>query len=345
LLRGAWSRFATVDQQEAEIVYERQQEAERDARQTLIVSVQNAYWELVAAKEQLGVSQNSVLLGEQQLHQNQRRLEFGVGTEVDVLQARSDVAVREEVLLRTETDLHQAMDDLKRIVFAARDSEVWETPIEAVTSLPEHASTEGVVGWRVAFESALEYRSDLRQSRFNVDSARVRHTRTLSNRLAALDLSLTASSASVGFNYAEVRDETFDYDFPTYTALLTYSLPIGNRTADYAERAARADVRSSLLGYDNLETTIALEVRRAVRDVFYRAEAVHAAEESLVLEQRQLDAEEARYKEGLTTTFQVLQFQQDLILQMSVERRARVEFMKALVALDAAQGLVGEQQP
>lgn len=345
LLRGAWSRYATVNQQEAEILYEQQQEAERNARQDLIVSVRNSYWDLVAAKEQLGVARNALVLGEQQLDQNERRLEAGVGTEVDVLQARSDVAVRTEGLLQTETAFYQAMDDLKRIVFASRDENIWETPIEPVTKLPETVSTEGVVSWTEAYETALEFRSDLRQSRYDIDTARVRHTRTLSNRLAEFDLSLTASSGSVGFNYAEVRDEAFDYDFPTYTALLTYSIPIGNRTADYAERAARAEVRSALLEYDNLETAITSEVRKAVRDVFYRAEAVRAAEESLRLEQRQLSAEEARYKEGLTTTFQVLEFQQDLILQMSVERRARVEFMKAMVALEAAQGLVGERQP
>ncbi|MEE8467450.1 MAG: TolC family protein, partial [Planctomycetota bacterium] len=136
--------------------------------------------------------------------------------------------------------------------------------------------------------------------------------------------------------------DTLGFEFPTYTALLTYNMPIGNRTANNAERTARAQVRLSQVDLDNISLSVEAEVRGAVRSVFFAAEQVNATATSLELAQRQLEAEQARAKEGLSTTFEVLQFQQDLIEAMSNEANARAGFVMSLSALDNAQGIIGE---
>ena len=100
-----------------------------------------------------------------------------------------------------------------------------------------------------------------------------------------------------------------------------------------------------LLGYQHHELDAVAAVRRAVRDVQYEKEAVSAAEESLKLSRRQLEAEQARYAEGLSTTFQVLEFQQELIVAMMSEVNARVRLELALVALKESMGIIGEEQP
>ena len=72
---------------------------------------------------------------------------------------------------------------------------------------------------------------------------------------------------------------------------------------------------------------------------------MRAAAVSLDLAQRQLSAEQARYREGLSTNFQVLEFQQQLAAAMSSEKRARVNFAKARAALESAEGVLGENRP
>jgi outer membrane protein TolC len=84
------------------------------------------------------------------------------------------------------------------------------------------------------------------------------------------------------------------------------------------------------------------DVRFAVRQVNFQAAAVRAATKSLELARRQLKAGQDRRTIGSSTNFEVLQLQQDLAQAMSNERATRVDFGKALVALDAAQGLLGE---
>ena len=105
-------------------------------------------------------------------------------------------------------------------------------------------------------------------------------------------------------------------------------------------RATR--VRSAQLDIDKTELDVAAEVRASLRAVEYAAEQVTATSESLRLARKQLEAEEALKRNDLSTTFQVLEFQQALIEAMSNERTARAGFAKALVALDSALGELGE---
>ena len=91
---------------------------------------------------------------------------------------------------------------------------------------------------------------------------------------------------------SEALRTSLRYDFPTYAAAPVLSTPLSNRTAKYAERAARAQVRRQKLTYDSLEIEVAAEVRAAVRQVTYQAERVKAAAESLRLADRQLVIED-----------------------------------------------------
>jgi outer membrane protein len=339
LRRGAWSGYATSTQREAEVNFRRQIEVRRAARQSLLFDVHHGYWNLVSAIAQRGVAQSSLDLGLEQLEQNRRRLEAGVGTAVDVLQAQATVASRTEAELQRDNDVQQAMDSLKALLFGGPEEELWNTRLDPTSTLPEgELSIEWLEDWATALGVALNERSDLRQQRLQVDAARLRHGRSVSERLAAVDLDLSISSRNVDTSDASALVDAASFEFSNFSATLNYNMPIGNRTANNAERAARADVRASLLTYDQLEIAALAEVRAAVRAVRFQVEAVRAAVQSLELARRQLEAEQARYEADLSTTFQVLEFQQSLVEALSSERLARAEFVKARVSLENARG-------
>ena len=94
--------------------------------------------------------------------------------------------------------------------------------------------------------------------------------------------------------------------------------------------------------YDRSELDVLAEVRTAVNEVDKQRESVAAAIKSRTLAQRQLDAEETRQEVGLSTTFQVLQFQEDLARAASVEVAARAAYAKAVAQLDFAEGRITE---
>jgi HAE1 family hydrophobic/amphiphilic exporter-1 len=348
LLRGAWNRYATVDQRARAIALERQAEVERETRARTLLDVYNAYWDLVSAQEELAVREIAVDLGRQQLAQDQRRLEVGAGTEVDVLQAETNVAQQEEQRLRADYALRQARDTLRRMLAPRPDEdyerylEAWDWPIETLTALPQ--AEAGVPHeWRSSLQSALGQRPELAQRRLDIDAAEIELQRARSQRLPQLDLELSTSSAGFDLDPDEAIDKAIGWDFPSSSAALTFSMPLWNRTARNAERAARSELRRALLQYDRFELDLLAEVRTAVNEVDKQRESVVAAEKSRALAQRQLEAEETRQQVGLSTTFQVLQFQEDLAQALSAEVLAKASYAKAVANLAFVEGRLEDQ--
>lgn len=356
LLRGAGRRFATADQREAEIAYLRQLEVERQVRQETAQAVQNAYWDLVAAEGEVEVREQAVELGIEQLEQNRRRLEVGVGTEVDVLQAQTNKATQDEQLLLARVNSKAARDDLRALLFR-RDPGLdgveayeafWDVPIVPTTALPD-VDHDIELSWLNSLVRAFERVPELAQLALDVESAEVRLQRAASQRLPGLDFSVSLTSQGLDATGSDgmgmpvpVDFSVLDADALTTVLSLNFSAPIGNRTAGYAERVARARIRTAQLAHEDQQRLVVSAVREAVRNVEYQAQAVAAAETSRRLAERQLEAEQARYEEGLSTTFQVLEFQQDLAQARSTEKLVRAAYAKALVSLDKAEGVIGE---
>lgn len=342
LLRGAWREYATVNQRELDLVWKRQSERERQTRHGLIRDVSNAYWDLVLARAQLEVARSSLELAKAQLDQDRKRLDAGIGIQLDVFQAETEVSTNEELVLAADVRVRRAADVLKQLLFPGTDAALWDTMLVPSTPLAEEVSTLGIPPWTAALEVALEKRAELRQQRLSIEESVVRHVARESERRPQLDLDLSAAGVGFDGDSADAFESSATFDFPTYRAALIFSIPIGNHTARYAVKAAWANVRAARLAYDQSETQIAAEVRDAVRQATYQAEAVRAAKKSLDLAQRQLAAEQARRQEGISTNFEVLRLQRDLTSALSNERTSRANFAKALVALKSAQGLLGE---
>ncbi len=350
LLRGAWSRAATAEQRQAELRLAQQEELRRQAREELLLQVENAYWDLVAAREEREVRELSVALFQRRVDEERERLRVGVGTEVDVLQAETNLAQQEERLLFAISEVEAREDGLKRLLYrreSATEGEgwsgflaAWDVPVAPLTPLPDPGGEPEAPGWRSPLERAFEHRSELTRQRFAVEEARVRLDQASSGRLPGLEFQLDARSASFDTSASGAFENTVGFDSPTYGIGLSFNMPLFNRSAAYAERSARAELRSAMLLYEELETTVLAEVRQGVRELSYQRRAVEAARKSRELAERQLDAEEVRYREGLSTTFQLLQFQQDLAEALSAERAALARFAKARAALTRAQGLL-----
>lgn len=343
ILRGAWREYNTAVQREAELAWRQQMENERAARQKLLLDVGLAYWDLVAARDELEVKISSVELAKAQVEQEQRRLDAGVGTKLDVVQAQTQVATRDQERLQADVRVRGAADVLRALLFPGKDRDRWETAILPKTPLPEDASAESAPPWTSALDLALDNRAELREQRMTIDIMALRHDLRRSEKRPRLDLELGATGEGFSGSSSTALDDAFSYNYPTLSARVNYTIPIGNTSARWAVEAAWVNLRRARLEYDQLESQIAAEVRLAVRQIAYQAESVKAARKSIELAREQLKAEEARRQVEITTNFQVLKFQQDLVAALSSERAARANYAKALVVLKHAQGVLGER--
>ena len=343
LLRGAWREYNTAAQRESELVWRQQVESERAARQKLLLDVSIAYWDLVAARDQLEVKVSSVDLAKAQVEQEQRRLDAGVGTRLDVLQAETQVATREQERLEADVRVRGAADVLRALIFPGKDPDRWETAILTKTALPDEASAADAPSWTHALDLALDQRAELHQQRLVIDIMALRHDLTRSDKRPQLNLELGATGEGFSGDSGTAFDDAFSFNYPTLSARVNVSIPIGNTAARWAMESAWINLRRARLEYAQIESRIAAEVRLAVRQMLYQAESVKAARKSIELAREQLKAEEARRQVEITTNFQVLQFQQDLVAAISSEKAARANFVKAQVVLQHAEGLLGER--
>ena len=342
LWRGLGHAYATATQREAELAYKRERELLRIKRQDLLGLVDDAYWDLVAAKQQLGVAQQSLELAQEQLDQNRRRLDAGVGTQVEVLQAETTVAQRVQERLSRADQIHAAADSLKGLIRPGVDAATWDQELLPTTALPS-VDVQYQPTWQASVVVALGERADLRAQRLEIERAEVGLSRAREEVQPALDLLLQTASAGYDGDSSSAFDKASSWDFPRNTAALNFRLPLRNRSALRAEMAGRASLRSARLAYEELSSQIVAQTRAAVRAVVYQAEAVRAAQKSTDLAERQLAAEQARYREGLSTNFQVLEFQQQLSEARQSATRALTDYAKARTALWKAQGLLGER--
>lgn len=143
-------------------------------------------------------------------------------------------------------------------------------------------------------------------------------------------------------NRGDSFSELKDFDNTNWTISLDFVLPLGNRRARADHVRARLAVEQARLQLEAARQQIRVEVRRAARGVQTAARQVQAARANLELQREKLEAEQKRYENGLSTAYQVLQFQNDLRVAESQEIAAIIAYNKALTALERAQATLLE---
>ena len=214
---GLGREHASAEQRIADVSYLQQLHRQRQVRQDVERRVRDAYWDLVLTIEELDVAEKGLELVTEQLARERRRVEVGVGTEVEVLEAQAQVARREEALLRAEVNVRGAEDALKQVLFPGTDAEVWETRLTPETALPESASSTGLAGWTDTLTVAIENRPNIQQQRLSIEIAELRYDFAKNDARVGLDLNLAMSgngyimiasiiAATLGVALESVRD-------------------------------------------------------------------------------------------------------------------------------------------
>lgn len=117
-----------------------------------------------------------------------------------------------------------------------------------------------------------------------------------------------------------------------------FSIPIGNRLAKVGLARTRIQLDQAKLDTESVKQSIRVEVRQAARGLESSAQRVASAKANVVLQRKRLEAEQKRFENGLSTSFQVLQAQNDLRDAENSQTNANVAYAKAQSRLAAAQG-------
>ena len=119
-------------------------------------------------------------------------------------------------------------------------------------------------------------------------------------------------------------------DFYNYGGGVVLSYPLGNRAAQSQFSRRQLEQRNAEASLQSVRQQVIVGVREAVRRVQTDFKRIETTRSARILAEKQLQAEQERFRVGLSTTIFVLQFQRDLAVARANELRAIVDYNKSL---------------
>jgi len=306
-------------------------------------AVEGSYWDVVAAVAAMRTAELALNRAEDLLELNRKKVEVGTLAPIEITQAEAGVASQQEGVIVSEMTLRNAEDELRRLLAIPASDPAWDQVIDA-TDRPvfeeQSISVEDTLA--VAIESRPEVinaRRQLSKSELSERVARKQQRHQLDLR-AEVAPSADDNLRSFAFPTApqQNNDTSTEGDGVRWFLGLNYVLPVGNRQATASRRIAALSRQKSEINLTNIEQTVRVEVRTAVRGVESGIKRVQAAQKNVELQNEKLEAEQKKFENGMSTSFEVLTFQNDLADAELSMIRAGLAYAKALTAVERAKG-------
>ena len=299
----------------------------RDRVLTVLATVEQTYWEVVFANENLKVADAALKAAQELLATNRAKAKAGIMSIVDVLQAEAAMASRVEQVLVAEKAIRDQEDQLRRLLNPGEEElrlDVRLTPTDkAVVSLEPISLQE-------AIDIAIEQRPEIIQAKKNIETSEINTKFAKNQILPTLSFQGTMGMAGLGSNWGNSVNNNFSGDFYNYGAGLVLSYPLGNRSAWSTYNRRQMEGKNAEASLASVRQQIIIGVKEAVRRVQTDFKRIETTRSARIMAEKQLQAEHERLKVGLSTTRFVLDFQRDLATAQGNELRAIVDYNKSL---------------
>jgi outer membrane protein TolC len=317
---------------------------------TGIQSVESAYWNLVYQIDNLKVKQQSLKLAQDLLDQTRTRVRIGTSAPIDIVQSEATVAAREQEIIVAENQVADAADRLKGLL-GFENTDDWMShvvPVDALEAPRLDAKLDD------AINEALEKRLELKERLLEGEISQANLVAAKNNTLPSLGLSLgyglngagvtfrtdpeTGLQIPVQGGWDDALTQIKDRDYRQWSAAVGFSIPLGNHDAKAKLAQARFGVASARQNMALQRQAVIQDVRQAVRGLEASAKSIAAAEKARELAERNLDAEQKKFANGMSTNYQVLKIQEDLATAQAAELQSRVAYRVATVAYRVSVG-------
>ena len=156
-------RFLDVAKNETQMV----KEVVRLQVNTTLAQAQSTYWDLVAARENVRVAEQSLAVAQRLHEDNKTREEIGTASGLDVVTAESEVAARQRDLATAQAALQMREVDLKNVISKNLAELLSSVQIEPTDALPDPKDSD-IPKLEDALTTAFSNRSEIRQAEANL---------------------------------------------------------------------------------------------------------------------------------------------------------------------------------
>jgi outer membrane protein TolC len=340
---------------------------------TTVDQIENMYWDLVYAYENVRVQQESLTYAQKALEDSKRQAQVGTAPPIQVVSSQSTVATDQQNLIVAQNNLQLQQLLMKNALSRSIEDPVLAEADVIPTSGMEVPQQETVIPTQDLINDALRHRAELVESRIDLNSRDINTKAVRNAMLPTLQAYAYYGGSGVGGNVNPLvpncadTTSTFCFDptkapppFRTSTTVgyggtlnqlvnstapdkgvgLSLNIPLRNRLAQSNQVRATLEYRQAQVRQHQLENQVRIEVRNAQFDVRQNRAAVQAAQSAVDLAHQTLDADQQKLKVGLTTQTAILQDAATLTTGESNLVSAKAAYEKSRIELDRATGLL-----
>jgi outer membrane protein len=340
---------------------------------TTVDQIENMYWDLVYAYENLRVQQEALTYAQKALDDSKRQAQVGTVPPIQVVSAQSTVATDQQNLIVAQNNLQLQELLMKNALSRSIEDPVLAEADVIPTSTMQVPEQEAVIPVQDMINDALQHRAELVESRIDLNSRDLSSKAVRNALLPTLDAFAYYGGSGVGgtvnpaipncasttstfcFNpakapppfqasnnvgYGGTLNQLVNSTAPDKGVGLTLNIPLRNREAQANEIRSELEYRQAQVRLHQLENQVRIEVRNAQFDVKQNRVSVQAAQSAVDLARQTLDADQQKLKVGLTTQTAILQDASTLTTSESNLVSAKAAYEKSRIELDRATGLL-----
>jgi outer membrane protein TolC len=315
----------------------RLQYSEQGLREQLITSVtavENAYYELIYAQENVKVQQEALNLAQTQLDQDNQRVQIGTLAQLDVQQDQAQVAQNHASLIAAQSTLNTDQNTLKNLITDAY-AEWHDTNILAAASLDAPLQ---LFDLQDSWGKGMTKRPDLLQARLNVEQQGIQLKFYKNQLYPELDLTGTYGYNGASQVYSGTFNQFSQGNAPYYSYGAQLSVPLSNIGPRNQYKSTKLTLQQIVLQLKQLEQNIMVQIDNTVKQAQSDYQSVDATRAARTYAEAALDAEQKKYAVGKSTTFTVLQLQNTLTADRAAEIRALANYNEDLANLASQEG-------
>lgn len=373
LLRNFGWDFARINVHLAESAQLSAQWSYGAALNDFVQRIGGDYWGVVGAAENLQVAASALQFNQDLVRVNRISLKVGTLAPIDLQEAQSAASTAEANVFAAQAALKSTRSQLRQDVmlnpngtFIPEDVEPAEQPDPqrqihdtqevALEKMIEYSPALG--GLREAIRTALlqvKFAENQTLPQVNLGaqfgvtaeagSARcigVFSATAASNCIAA---PATATVPEVRGNklpfggiYGDALNHMLDARFYNYAAVLSFEMPLDNAAAKAALAQARVSYEQARLQYRAALAQAVAQIDSALANMQADVKRVKATADAVGFAEKSLRDEQVRFKVGLATTHDLLQFQSELVTAQGNQVSADIDLENARLALWHAEG-------
>ena len=341
-----WIRIARNNKMISEVTF-------RNQIITTVSQIENIYWDLVNAYENVNVQQRALDLANKTLSDNQKQVQAGTLAPLTVVQSQSAVATAKQNLIAAQVALQLQQLLMKNAITRnMADPMLAVAPVIPTDTLNTTSEFEvGSIDDLLA--EALKQRPEILTARLNLTNSLVTRKSIRSQLLPTVDLYAFYGASALagptnplctdptrcmppGFpqSYAGAFGNLFNSSFPDKGVGVNINIPLRDRQVQADQVRNDLEYRQAQLSLLQTENTIMLQVRQAQFALQQNWVALQAAISARDYAAQSLDAEQKKLVMGASTSTLVLQASSNMTQAESNVLAAATNYEKSKVQLD-----------